>query len=80
MRQCTKRSGAFLDEAIRPLITIVALYVSDTSRRPRPRRVQTDFWPSLAEPYLAVPRPSPDMGQAEDVEGGPIRMRMLRTL
>src|SRR5208283_3278670 len=34
----------------------------------------------LPDHVLAVPRPSPDMGQAEEVEGGPIRFRMTRGL
>ena len=34
----------------------------------------------LPNHLLAVPRPSPDMGQAQEVEGGPIRLRMARTL
>ncbi len=29
---------------------------------------------------LAVPRPAPDMGQAEEVERGPIRLRMACAL
>ena len=34
----------------------------------------------LPNHVLAIPRPSPDMGQAEEVEGGPIRLRMARDL
>src|SRR5208282_2095033 len=34
----------------------------------------------LPDHVLAVPRPSPDMGKAEEVEGGPIRLRMTCTL
>src|SRR4051812_17803283 len=30
----------------------------------------------LPDHILAVPRPSPDMGQAKEVEGSPIRLRM----
>src|SRR6202049_4575921 len=34
----------------------------------------------LPNHVLAVPGPSPDMGQAQEVEVGPIRFRMARTL
>src|SRR5271165_4870210 len=34
----------------------------------------------LPDHVLAVPRPSPDMGQAEEVEAGPIRLRMACAL
>ena len=34
----------------------------------------------LPDHILTVPRPSPDMGQAKEIEGGPIRLRMSRTL
>src|SRR5208283_396650 len=34
----------------------------------------------LPDHVLAVPRPSPDMGKAEEVEGGPIRLRMACAL
>src|SRR5271169_2460397 len=38
------------------------------------------FGRDLPDHVLAVPRPSPDMGQAEEVEVGPIRFRMTRAL
>ncbi len=34
----------------------------------------------LPNHILAVPRPSPDMGQAKEVEGSPIRLRMTHAL
>ena len=34
----------------------------------------------LPDHILAVPRPSPNMGQAKEVEGSPIRLRMSRAL
>ena len=38
------------------------------------------FGRRLPNHVLAVPRPSPDMGQAEEVKGGSIRLRMARDL
>src|SRR6476646_11557472 len=34
----------------------------------------------LPNHVLTVPRPSPDMGEAKEVEGGPVRLRMARAL
>ena len=41
---------------------------------------KTAFGRDLPDHVLAVPRPSPDMGQAEEVEAGPIRLRMACAL
>src|SRR5271166_3596841 len=41
---------------------------------------KTAFGRDLPDHVLAVPRPSPDMGQAEKVEAGPIRFRMACAL
>src|SRR5690348_3486284 len=40
------------------------------------RTGKTAFGCYLPDHVLAVPRPSPDMGQAEEVKRGPIRCRM----
>src|SRR6478752_7141875 len=34
----------------------------------------------LPNHVLTVPRPPPDMGEAKEVEGGPVRLRMARAL
>jgi len=44
------------------------------------RAGKTVFRRYLPNHVLAVPRPSPDMGQAQEVEAGPIRLRMARAL
>jgi len=38
------------------------------------------FGRHLPNHVLTVPRPSPDVGKAEEVEAGPIRLRMARAL